>query len=251
MWFWGSLFSEKTISNTNGVTLGKRVLFLFLPFYLSIFPSISLSLSLLPISIYLFTQQRLDCFRPGLGLLLTTKYLMFSNSTRRLFVPHCYCCLKVGSFVLLPGKIVTHICQPDLSSSIYFGLTRPLWGWSCWNPMWSCWRYHHHLMRTRQLGSPCTFLSSKRIFECAMPSAFPRAFGYYNQRCLEMRDVRTSACGHPSLLALAFWCSISGYWSIRGASSCLRWRWAKFLDSVAAQRFVKSAETKLCISNYL
>ena len=75
------VFRKQTTSNTNGVTFGKRVLFLFLSFYLSIFPSISLSLSFSFLSLYLFTQQRFDCFRPVLDLLLTAKYLMFS--TRR------------------------------------------------------------------------------------------------------------------------------------------------------------------------
>ena len=70
MWFWGGMFSERTISDTNGVTLGKRVLFLFLAFYLSIFPSISLSfsfLSLYPETVWLFQT----CFKPVPNLFRT------------------------------------------------------------------------------------------------------------------------------------------------------------------------------------
>ena len=79
---------RKTISNTNGVTLGKRVLFCFLSFYCSIFLSISLSLSFSFLSLHIYISLYSatfwafqTCFRPVLDLLLTTKYLMLS--TRR------------------------------------------------------------------------------------------------------------------------------------------------------------------------
>ena len=144
MWFWGGMCSEKSnsaIPNTNGVTFGKRVLF---SFSLSVFPSfplsLSLSLSLSPshlyISLYPATSWLFQtCFRPGLDLLLSTKYLMFS--TRRVIRTSFHYTMPLyeggyqkkkqilhsGCKVRIPSALAARVSCRNLHFLITFGLT--------------------------------------------------------------------------------------------------------------------------------